>query len=210
MKRQTAAPQLYATLDNCIVDETLGGGLSVFLVCSTHSRGTVWPSMQTAVWQASDAADVCPVGIRNGLLQWISRPPPLCQRLSETLRYSVLRGDGRVDGFLSPRGNGFFSRSACAEAMTSRSSEPEQSQSSPIVCVAPPIGSATPRTTPRSPRPRRQQIRKSDETEIGVTGATMLRSSCSGMASGDPITYASPQRNRRPLRMVAVEASAWT
>ena len=126
----------------------------------------------------------------------------------ETLRYSVLRGDGRVDGFLSPRG--FFSRSACAEAMTSRSSEPEQSQSSPIVCVAPPIGSATPRTTPRSPRPRRQQIRKSDETEIGVTSATMLRSSCSGMASGDPITYASPQRNRRSLRMVAVEASAWT
>ena len=28
VKRQTAAPQLYATLDRCIVDETLGGGLS--------------------------------------------------------------------------------------------------------------------------------------------------------------------------------------
>ena len=123
----------------------------------------------------------------------------------------VFRGYGRVDGFLSPRGNGFFSRSACGEAMTSRSSEPEQPASGEPDCVR--------RTTHRlSDATDNALLTTSEETtdlesdgaEIGVTSATMLRSSCSGMASDDPITYTSPQRNRRSLWMVAVEVSAWT
>ena len=95
--------------------------------------------------------------------------------------------------------------------MTSRSSEPEQPASGEPDCVR--------RTTHQLSDAMDNALLttseettdlESDGTEIGVTSATMLRSSCSGMASSDPITCASSQRNRRSLWMVAVEASVWT
>ena len=74
-----------------------------------------------------------------------------------------------------------------------------------------PSASMTPWTTPCTPRPKETIDLESDgETEIGVMRAKIVRCSCSGMALGDLITHAWPQRNRHSSGVFAVEATSWS